>query len=435
MDFLSQTYIALRGPTGAPQSPSDTIARLSDRLSPATLLADRRAAVLSLKGLARDCKADVGERALGGLLEVVQNDAEVDADIGKAVLETLNILCEVNEDLPPPSKELSYKHTDLVLKDEKTTHKLFALLADNSFYLRLSILQFLITLLQNRRQVVQAYFLKAPVGPTTVLSALEEKREMIRTEALTMIQLLLSQSPDIQKILAFEGAFEKLFNIITQEGGIEGGVMVHDALACTDTLLRYNTSNQSYFRETSLPPVLPSLLLFPPQLPPQEPAPQGFALQFWDPLQKRANAGMVVGIMGILVGSKGGSPQETFAFCRCFIELGLASNAPTALKTQALQLLPVNLTIPLPSMTITPYMPVPESNGEEWDRMERASALDVLVELILHGEYNGIYSAKRTRDGMELRAAALGVFQVGRKLRWTEQCQGCNCASYGPCRR
>ena len=181
MDFLSQTYIALRGPTGAPQSASDTIARLSDRLSPATLLADRRAAVLSLKGLARDCKPEVGERSLHGLLEVVQNDAEVDADIGKAVLDTLNILCEVNEDLSAASKELSYQHTDVVLKEDKTVHKLFALLADTSFYLRLSVIQFLITLLQNRRQIVQTYFLKAPVGPTTVISSLEEKREMIRT--------------------------------------------------------------------------------------------------------------------------------------------------------------------------------------------------------------------------------------------------------------
>lgn len=59
-----------------------------------------------------------------------------------------------------------------------------------------------------------------------------------------MLQLLLSQSPDIQKILAFEGAFEKLFNIIGQEGGMEGGVTVRDALACVDALLRYNPSNQ-----------------------------------------------------------------------------------------------------------------------------------------------------------------------------------------------
>ena len=183
MDFLSQTYIALRGPTGAPQSASDTIARLSDRLSPATLLADRRAAVLALKGLARDCKADVGARALPGLLEVLQNDAEVDADTGKAVLDTLTILCGVDEDAPAAAKELGFKHTDVVLAEERTTHKLFALLADTSFYLRLAVVQFLTTLLQNRRQVVQAYFLKAPVGPTTVIALLEEKREMIRTGA------------------------------------------------------------------------------------------------------------------------------------------------------------------------------------------------------------------------------------------------------------
>ena len=64
------------------------------------------------------------------------------------------------------------------------------------------------------------------------------------TESLTMLQLLLSQSADIQKILAFEGAFEKLFNIVTQEGGVDGGVSVRDALACVDTLLRFNPSNQ-----------------------------------------------------------------------------------------------------------------------------------------------------------------------------------------------
>lgn len=183
MEFLSQTYIALRGPQGAPQDPSDTIARLTDRLSPATLLADRRAAVLALKGLARDWRADIGERALPGLLEVLQNDAEVDADIGKAVLETLNILCEVHEDAPPQARELSFKHTDRVLANDAPTHKLFALLADQSFYLRLTILQYLVTLLQNRRQVVQGYFLKAPVGPTTVIAILDEKREIIRTGA------------------------------------------------------------------------------------------------------------------------------------------------------------------------------------------------------------------------------------------------------------
>ena len=57
-------------------------------------------------------------------------------------------------------------------------------------------------------------------------------------------------------------------------------------------------------------------------------------------------------------------------------------------------------------------MPVPDTNGEEWDRLEPASALDALVELALHGEYNGMFGEKRSREGLELRGAALAVFQV-----------------------
>lgn len=57
-------------------------------------------------------------------------------------------------------------------------------------------------------------------------------------------------------------------------------------------------------------------------------------------------------------------------------------------------------------------MPVPETNGEEWDRLEPASALDALVELVLHGEYNGLDSEKRLKDGLELRGAAVSVFEV-----------------------
>lgn len=176
MEFFSQTYVALRGPQGQPQTASETIGRLTDRLSPATLLADRRAAVLALKGLCRDHKQDVGDRALPGLLDVLASDAEIDADIGKAVLETLIMLCEVDT----TNKELGFKYTDTVLATEKAIHILFALLGDNSFYTRFSAIQYLAILLQNRRQVVQAYFLKAPTGARNAIAILEDKREIIR---------------------------------------------------------------------------------------------------------------------------------------------------------------------------------------------------------------------------------------------------------------
>lgn len=190
--IFSQINVALRGPTGTPQSPSETITRLSDRLSQATQISDRRSTVLTLKGLSRDWKAEVGQQALPGLIDVLINDADLDEDIGKAVLETLYVLCNVNEDVegvrgqghahipPNVNKELGFKHTDVLLADERVTHKLFALLAHDSHLLRLGVLELLMILLPNRRQVMQGYFLKAPVGATAIIAVLEEKRERIR---------------------------------------------------------------------------------------------------------------------------------------------------------------------------------------------------------------------------------------------------------------
>ncbi|KAG1858516.1 p115 like vesicle tethering protein [Suillus subluteus] len=372
MDFLSQTYIALRGPTGAPQSAQDTIAKLSDRLSPSTLLADRRTTVLALKGLARNCKEDVGERALPGLLEVLQDDVEIDAEIAKAVLETITQLCEPDDD----SQDLALKHTDYVIGNDQAVQVLFSLLGDTHFYTRYATLQLLSVLLQNRRSQIQGYFLKAPAGATSIIAVLEDKHEIIRNE----------------------GAFDKLFNTVTHEGGLEGGVISQDALRCVDSLLRYSSSNQSYFRETSLPALLCSLLLLPSNLSLQDSAPQDFALQFWDS-QKVVNVSLVFGIMGMLVGSKGSFPQsqELSVFVRGFVELALASNAPTSLKSRALHLLPSTLTLPLSEVILTPYMPL-------------ASALDALVELALHGEYNGLYSDGCTKEGLELGSAAVITF-------------------------
>ncbi|KAE9399048.1 hypothetical protein BT96DRAFT_939710 [Gymnopus androsaceus JB14] len=232
---------------------------------------------------------------------------------------------------------------------------------------------------------------------------------------LAMVQGLVLQNPDIQKVLAFESAFEKLFNIV-REGGIEGGAIAHEALICVNNLLRFNSSNQSYFRETGLTPLILSLLLFPPNILPDAPTPQEFTLQFWDD-QKLVNALAIVAIIGLLIGSKGYGGQDSYVFTPCLIKIVLTSNAPTSLKTQPLPLLPANLNFPLSELIITPYMPVPETNGEEWDRLEAASALDALVKLALNGEYNGQESARRLMTGLELRTVAVGVFEnlLGRK--------------------
>lgn len=68
---------------------------------------------------------------------------------------------------------------------------------------------------------------------------------------------------DIQKLIAFDDAFGKVFTIIESEGGIEGGIVVEDCLELLSSLLAFNGSNQSYFRETGFVPRLAKLLAGP----------------------------------------------------------------------------------------------------------------------------------------------------------------------------
>ena len=63
--------------------------------------------------------------------------------------------------------------------------------------------------------------------------------------------------------MAFEGAFEKLFNIIVNEQGVDGGVVVQDALSCIDGLLRFNQSNQVRSVVMSCVCISPNELLHP----------------------------------------------------------------------------------------------------------------------------------------------------------------------------
>ena len=63
-----------------------------------------------------------------------------------------------------------------------------------------------------------------------------------------------------------------------------------------------------------MPAALCSLLQFPAKLQLQGSSPQEFALQFWND-QKASNASLVLGIMGMLIGSKGSSVSRQMYPC------------------------------------------------------------------------------------------------------------------------
>jgi hypothetical protein len=68
-------------------------------------------------------------------------------------------------------------------------------------------------------------------------------------QALLLLIQLTKGNANIQKIVAFENAFDRLFDVITEEGYSDGGIVVEDCLLLMLNLLRNNTSNQNFFKE------------------------------------------------------------------------------------------------------------------------------------------------------------------------------------------
>ena len=249
--------------TPAKQSVSETITNYSARLTSSTLLEDRRAAILGLRSFAKEYPASVASDALRGLIGSLSKDGE-DVDTVKIVLETLLMLFNPNENSPEASEEIA-----LWLADEFTQRQdNITLLLDfldnrkgNDFYSRLYSLQLLSAILASRTQRTEECIYTAPLGVSNLVAVLDDRREAIRNEGLSLLTYLTPNSAELQKMVAFENAFERIFNIIKLEGSLsQGDRIVEDCLILLANLLRLNASNQSYFREDGSVPKLAKLL-------------------------------------------------------------------------------------------------------------------------------------------------------------------------------
>lgn len=79
------------------QNATDTINTFSNRLVNATLLEDRRQAILGLRSFAKEYPASVASGALKHLIGSLAKAVD-DIDTGKIILETLLMLFHPNED-------------------------------------------------------------------------------------------------------------------------------------------------------------------------------------------------------------------------------------------------------------------------------------------------------------------------------------------------
>lgn len=98
---------------------------------------------------------------------------------------------------------------------------------------------------------MQQIILVSPMGVSKLMDLLADSREIIRNDGVLLLQALTRSNGAIQKIVAFENAFERLLDIITEEGNSDGGIVVEDCLILLQNLLKNNNSNQNFFKEGS----------------------------------------------------------------------------------------------------------------------------------------------------------------------------------------
>ncbi|XP_065877661.1 golgin candidate 6 [Euphorbia lathyris] len=229
------------------------VERLLDRISNGVLAEDRRTAMVELQSVVAESQAAqlafgaMGFPVLMGVLKEERDDVEMI----RGALETLVSALTPLDHVRGPKNEVqpALMNTDLLSREAENISLLLSLLSEEDFYIRYYTLQILTALLTNSPNRLQEAILTIPRGITRLMDMLMD-REVIRNEALLLLTYLTREAEEIQKILVFEGAFEKIFSIIREEGGSEGGVVVQDCLQLLNNLLRNSTSNQVLLRET-----------------------------------------------------------------------------------------------------------------------------------------------------------------------------------------
>ncbi|KAF2092019.1 intracellular protein transporter [Saccharata proteae CBS 121410] len=335
MSFVAR---ALEAQAPAKQSATETINTLCSRLTNATLLEDRRAAILGLRSFAKEYPASVASGSLRGLISALTKDAE-DVDTTKVVMETLLMLYNPDENSPEASEDISLWMADEFTQRQDNITLLLDRLEGTDFYSRRYSLKLLKSISNLRPERTQECILSAPLGLPRLVAVLDDPRDPVREAALDLLIDLTQSSMELQKIVAFQNAFEKIFNLIEADGSIrQGATTVQDSLALTANLIQYNASNQLAFRESGCVPKLAKLL----SEGVRTPKPTTPGEQVWESPDKERNLYGLLGVLRMfLVNGSMGTPANQDAFQRhgmlqLALDLSFDNSASVHIRAQAL---------------------------------------------------------------------------------------------------
>ena len=265
-----------------------TGARLLERLDNSTQLEDKREAIAEFRDLSASEPLRLVDR--GGYSVLVKLLREEDTEVMRDTLETLANLfdSELPKGREDDAAEVKAMHNVSVFLTRDGSVSDLMLGAENEdVYARYHAVQALMRLLGLARRQTQEAILNEPTCVGRLMGLVEDSREVVRNEVLLLLARLGEGHAGVQNLLGFQGAFDKLLDIIETEsaqddaaagaavggggnggqssGSGRGGVVVHDCLRILSSLVQRNASCCRFFREAGAIARLPGLLALPPQ--------------------------------------------------------------------------------------------------------------------------------------------------------------------------
>lgn len=153
----------------------------------ASLIEDRRNALIEIKSLSKKFKLEVGTHAMPTLIEVLDNFRS-DSELTCLALDSLYNIMTVDKEDELELKDLPADHrittqfTEMLMQKSSNIHLIFDLLDEFEFKTRWTTLKLLNVIILNQTQALQDTILEIPRGVSRLMDLLNDTREIIRND-------------------------------------------------------------------------------------------------------------------------------------------------------------------------------------------------------------------------------------------------------------